>query len=579
MLATLACCSILTLGQGNALANGSFEEKGSKHDPVPSWVLSIGARNGGNEPISEVELDRKVRHSGKGSLRFSASRKTFAFQIAAQEIEARPGGTYRVSGFARTKNVRHEVNSKGITQFNNCYLAIFLFDDNGEIVARDIATPTRPYTDDWESLSLEVVAPDTVRRAEVKMFMSISGELWFDDLSVSIDGGRPIPSPAPVFRDDFEELTRLPPTWLVEEGARNGGEAPPSMIEVDRRKGFGKSKRSLHVAGSEETLLWQSANRYFAATPGDTFQLSAAVCAEQVRAEENVLGIQQFSNFHLRIVFLDDGGQTLGAARFANPGFGSYDWKQVSVSGVAPEGATRGLVGVFLSVSGDAWVDDIELTRQPGGVPAYAGWQSLETENLIIRFPPDHPRAEDLKSYGAELEVALAHIAKVLRVQVDEPIRVFLYRDKVQGEALTGRPLAFAEPERRAVHQDATNTRGHELAHVVALQLGYAQSGLFGEGLAVWLDGTPTEVHHERAAALLASGDLPAMADLLSDFRGQAAGYPAAGSFCGWFLEVHGLEDLRALYPRKDLDSAATAAVGQDMAELETAWHAFLRQD
>ena len=67
------------------------------------------------------------------------------------------------------------------------------------------------------------------------------------------------------------------------------------------------------------------------------------------------------------------------------------------------------------------------------------------------------------------------------------------------------------------------------------------------------------------------------MQDLLDDFRGQAQGYPAAGSFCGWFIEEHGLKNLKLLYPSKHLDDAARAAVGKDMAELDAAWRKFLR--
>ena len=333
----------------------------------------------------------------------------------------------------------------------------------------------------------------------------------------------------------------------------------------------------MHLAGNKKTLLWQSVNRYFEAAPGDVFLFSAMVSAKKVRREQNVLGIQQFANLHQRLVFFDEEGNTLGAPRYANPGFGDYEWQETSVRAVTPEGAKRGLAGIFLSVSGDVWVDDIELTRQPGGTPAYDGWNTFETEHLVIRFPADHPLENEMDGYGALLEAALAHISSELQVEIEGPITVFLYRDRAQGEALTGRPLAYAEPERRAVHQDATHTPGHELAHVVALGLGYSQSGLFGEGLAVWLNGAPPEAHHERAAALLKTDELPAMEALLGDFRGQTQGYPAAGSFCGWFIETHGLDALRRLYPRKDLDAATNAVLGQSMSELDTAWRSFLQ--
>ena len=178
----------------------------------------------------------------------------------------------------------------------------------------------------------------------------------------------------------------------------------------------------MHLAGSKKTLLWQSANRYFEATPGDVFLFSAAVSAKKVRREQNVLGIQQFANLHLRLVFFDEEGNTLGAPQFAHPGFGDYEWQETFVRAVTPEGATRGLAGIFLSVSGDLWVDDIELTRQPSGAPAYEGWTTFETEHLVIRFPADHPLANEMDGYGARLEEALAHISSELQTEIEEPI-------------------------------------------------------------------------------------------------------------------------------------------------------------
>ncbi len=153
MLVTLAFGLMLAAGPGEGITNGGFEEKGIRDDPIPAWTILVGARNGGEEPLSEVSIDRKVRRTGRSSLHFSGSRTTYAFQIVSQQVEVRPGGAYQLTGFARTKDVRHEVNAKGINQFNNCYLAIFLFDGNGELVGRAVRTPAQPNTDGWQELS------------------------------------------------------------------------------------------------------------------------------------------------------------------------------------------------------------------------------------------------------------------------------------------------------------------------------------------------------------------------------------------------------------------------------------------
>ena len=559
------------------LVNADFETPATKTDPVPGWTVEIGALNGGSEPLNEVEVDKGQKHGGKASLHLSASASTLAFQIVSQSVEVRPGGKYKLSAFTRTKGLRHEQNARGINQFNNCYLALFLFDGVGEVKAKDVKTLKQPETNGWEPVQVEVTAPDDIRRAEIKVFSSISGEVWLDDVSLSIEGGKPVPPPVVVFEEDFEALKELPPAWLIEEGARNGGDAPPSTVEVSTKEGAHKSKRSLHLGGSAKTILWNSVNRYFEARPGDALHFSAQVKAEKVRPEKNVKGIDQFTNLHLRLVFFDEAGETLGAPRFESPGDGSYDWKPVSVRAVAPEGAVRGMAGMFLSMSGDVWLDDVALTTQVGGTPAYDGWQTLDTAHLKLRFPPDHPRAAEMAEYGKRLEAALAQAAAALKAEVGQPITMFLYRDGEQGQALTGRELAYAESERRAVHQGPTNTLCHELVHVLALQrLGYAQTGLFGEGLAVWLDGEGADEHHDVAAALLKSGELPTMEALLKEFRQQAKGYPAAGSFCGWLLQTHGLDAFSRLYPLSDPAAAAPAILKQPWTDVDAAWRAFL---
>jgi hypothetical protein len=94
--------------------------------------------------------------------------------------------------------------------------------------------------------------------------------------------------------------------------------------------------------------------------------------------------------------------------------------------------------------------------------------------------------------------------------------------------------------------------------------------------IAVWLNGEPTQSHHERAAALLRGGKLPTMNALLKDFRGQEQGYAAAGSFCGWLLQSGGLEAFRRLYPISDPAAASLAVLKKPWATVDAEWRAYL---
>src|SRR6185295_11131323 len=116
-------------------------------------------------------------------------------------------------------------------------------------------------------------------------------------------------------------------------------------------------------------------------------------------------------------------------------------------------GTTKVLAGIFLSMSGDAWFDDLVIEKRSGGTPAYADWLTLETAHLVLRYPKDHPRASGMKAFGEKLDRAFEDVVKSLGVDYTDRITAYLYRDDFQGKNLTGRDLDFANPEGRAIHQ------------------------------------------------------------------------------------------------------------------------------
>jgi hypothetical protein len=344
------------------------------------------------------------------------------------------------------------------------------------------------------------------------------------------------------------------------------------VIAIDAKGGAGGSKKSLKFSGDGKTLTWNDLTREFPCSAGDLIAVRAKVKAAGVKKE----GIQ-FANLHLRLLFRDAAGETLGPAKYANPGDGSYDWKDADVRGVAPPGTERCVVGLFLSMSGEAWWDDLTVTRQPGNRPAYDGWLSLESKHLLLRYPPDHPRAADMAAYGAKLDEAFESICTALGIQYTERVTAWLYRDEEQGKQLTGRKLAYADPEGRAFHQAPNNSLAHELVHVLALKLGYAQTAALGEGLAAWLDGNGADWHRQQAKALLDAGTLPSVDALFEHFRDQKDGYPAAAALCGYLIETYGLPKFVKLYVSTDPRKAAQGVLGADFKTIEEAWHAALR--
>lgn len=553
------------------IVNGGFESPAAD-DGLPSgWTSSVGANNGGNLPLSRVAVDGEVAHDGRASLRLSGDAQVRAWRTLEQDLEVRPGGTYALKAFARTRDVRREtVSGSRATQYENAFAAIFLYDAAGAVLARSAATVTTP-TADWHALSTQVVAPETTARAKVVLFLSMSGDLWLDDVDVAITGGRAPAAPETILREGFEAPGEWPAAWTKETGASRPGPETWSRVSIDAAGAPG-SPRSLRFDVDARSRRFWFVGRDVPVAPGDVLDLACRVKAEDVRKEGD-----QFENFHVSLAFLDAQGARIGTLNARDCGTGTFDWKTVDVRAVAPAECTRVRVGAFLSMSGRAWFDDLTLTKQSGATPAFAGWIERKGRHVIVRHPPEHPRRREIEAYVKRLDAAYETVRKRLGVRFDDVVTVFLHVDKVEGERLTGRPLAFASPYERAVHQTMENTISHELTHVIALGIGQAHAPLLGEGIAVWLDGEPEGSHHERAAALAREGKLPTLDVLLTRFReDESLTYPAAGSFVGFVIETRGIERFRRIYVSTDPVADAPEILGAPLAEIDAAWRASL---
>ncbi len=549
------------------LVNGGFEDKPAAKEALAGWTVELGAQNGATKPESKVELDKQEKHGGKAALRFSGDQATRGWLLVKQPIEVRPGGAYRLQAWTKAAGVAP--NGFGL---DNCYIGLFLFDGNEQVVGRQVAQPGKPDSP-WTRHELTLTATANARKGYVYLFLSMLGDLWVDDLVLTITGGERIPAPELVFREDFAKLKRLPSDWKKKVGATSGEGGTDSVVAIDVERGAADSPNSLHLAGDAGTTSWSHLARDLPAEPGELYRWSGLVRAENVRQEG-----QQFANLHLNLCFLDAKGETLDKARFGTLAPGTHDWTPVTVEAMAPEGAKKVRVGMFLSMSGDAWFDDLELTREKGLPPPYSDWVTLEGKGIVLRYSPGHPNAGEMKGYLSALEQSKQTTCRALEVEFPEQITVFLYRDDAEGKLLTGAPLDFADPQNRRVHQRFNSYIGHEMVHVIAHNtLQYGKTGILGEGIAVWLNGQARS-HHADARALLEAGNLPSVQDLLGRFRELENGYPAAGSFCGFLLETYGLDVFKALYPLEDPSAKLVELEQVSFVELEPAWHEHLRK-
>lgn len=572
MLLTLVLSTVLG-PQSFSLTNPDFEVASPTGELPAGWTLEVGATNDGQEPSSTVALDTQVAHGGKASVRFSGDQSTRGWYALKQEVPVRPEGLYTLKAFARADGVRREtVRGTTVQQFENCYVGIVFFDWSGEMIAETHLAPKLPKSD-WEELSMYQVAPPQTRRVQVAIFLSMSGTLWVDDLEFSLEGGKEPPETKVLMKEGFETSDALPAEWGREVGARTGSGATVSLISIDPNEDAGGSPRALKFSGDASTDQWLGISRRFDCAPGDALRYRSLVKAKDVRKDGT-----QPQNFYTGLVFIGANGKLVGAKRYAHGSLGSFDWQPFEVTGVAPEGAVAVMAGIFLSMSGEVWFDRLELTSQPGATPAYAGWETLETDHVTVRSPPDHPEKGRLEHYGTRLDAAFETIHKRLGLAYGERLTVYIYTDNEQGRKLTSHELDFSNPQARVVHQRYESMPGHEMTHVIAFALGLPGSELLNEGLAVYCDGTPAKEVHRKAAQYLRAKTLPAVSSLVDHFHASPEITVAAGSFVGYAMETLGLDRFKHLYLLPNPGTNAESVAPGGLPGLEKAWHEFLKQ-
>ena len=461
---TLLLALALVAAQDGGLVNPGFER------PLEEgWTVAIGATNGGESPASTVERDEDEAHGGRASLHFSGDGATRGWRIVKQDLPLHPGGRYELSAWTKTAGVTREGN-----QFHNCYLMLIFRDAAGSTAARVFDTPGLP-TSDWTRRTVRTTAPWHATEAELMIFLSMTGDFWVDDLELSIEEGA---ERELLFRETFEKAKKLPSKWKTRIGARNGSGGEDSRIEVDAERGAGDSKRSLRLSGNADTRRWHHVNRTAKVETGRVYQLEADVRTNGV-AQEGI----QFANLHMNLQFLDKKGNPLATAAFEDLGTGDSVWTRRAVRATAPDGAASVRAGLFLSMTGTVWFDDVELWSQPNDDERYTDWEVLGSKEVYLRYPPDHPNAKEMKAYLRRLRDSRAATCRALKVDFPEPITVFIYTDNDQGRRLTGGSLDFADPKGRKVHQGWNSYIGHEMVHVIAHnQLGYGKTGILGGG-------------------------------------------------------------------------------------------------
>jgi hypothetical protein len=369
----------------------------------------------------------------------------------------------------------------------------------------------------------------------------------------------------------------IPAGWEIATGARTADAGKTSTCRVMKAPHDGRN--SLFISGDATTSEWlMLRSRPVKVEPGQKLRLSGWIRTDQVHVDGS-----QYRNCNLGVTFTDYGGQRIRVGGYpvvgTRPLMGSNYWTKVErVIEVPPEAATAN-VTAFLSMTGRAWFDEVEL--EPVDAPV---WKTTETARFRFHYQtgsevPEWARKKNEKN--------LSEMEQALGLRMSGKIDFYHYRNNDQKRALTGNG-GNAHVEGDHTLHTVWRVDRHEMVHLLMRRLGEAESPLLGEGIAVYLAGPWRERNLDDWVRDYAKeGTLPPLSSLVSNqsFRGRSdmVTYPVSGSFAGWLIETYGMERLQKTYPRQgnlpDEERFRThlrRTYGMPLEDLESAWLASL---
>jgi hypothetical protein len=212
VLAFTSCSREVPVGE-NLLKNSSFEQI---NGTVPShWnVKAIGGEPNAKEEL--IGLDGTVAFEGHNSFKLSANADVGRFYTLSQEIETRGAMSLQVNAMVKAKGLKKEKGQKALAGITLTY---YTKDRERFKTAQDFydvrINVARFTADDWTVLERAVRLPLGTWYVDVQCVLTVSGEIWFDNVEVDI------PSAPPWNQSEGEHVTHY---WLDErpypDGAR-----------------------------------------------------------------------------------------------------------------------------------------------------------------------------------------------------------------------------------------------------------------------------------------------------------------------------------------------------------------------
>lgn len=366
--------------------------------------------------------------------------------------------------------------------------------------------------------------------------------------------------------------------WYQRKGAEQPGERVESSATIDDTTAH-SGVRSLHVNGGADTTWWWAIETVrMPARPNRRYRLAGWIKTKDVTKEEG-----QYSNCNLYVQFGNDKGEVVlldnSPVRATSRLRGTQDWTHVERIVKAPAGATHVLIGCVLSLSGDAWFDDVGL-YEVAPIP----WAQHATNRFLYFFEEgsEQPPTAAIQAN----ERYLRSLEGIFGVKHEGKIHYYKYDTRDRKAEVTG-SSSRSHFEGDEIHSTAW-TDAHDLVHLVMKPMGTSLAFL-SEGIAnYWEDILDNRDVHDKAR-LLATRRMVLPTDRFLNPKffqatSERLGNVVAKSFVGYLVEQYGLDRFKELYEKVAVDATATevyeqfrSIYGAEWATIDQAWRSSLK--
>jgi hypothetical protein len=362
-----------------------------------------------------------------------------------------------------------------------------------------------------------------------------------DPAAASVDDVKP-PTPRPgsptvLMHESFDETEALL-RWKQSEGARRSAGGPSGAIAWAKETNGG----SIRFDSSPETASWPMLGRDVDIPPADGprwLRLSGEARGHGLEPESAT-----YANCNLFV--RHRGGLVATPLLTTGPRQPTGDQaNRLSRLVPVPPGTDRVTVGIFSSIPGTTWFDDIrlEMIEAPDQTEETAG------HYRYVTLADDRVDAE-ARAFNEESFRRVSEFLDLEPSQLPAAVDYFKYPSRESKGEWTG-DSGNAHRRGDEIHSIWATDR-HEIVHVLAARWGDPPA-LLAEGLAVHLSGgwSDSTVRAAAAAALTPTPSVTPSSILDSaSFRAQpdARTYPISGAFVEWLLETRGQPFLREAY-------------------------------